>query len=681
MATSKEAKVKFTADTSEFTANIGKANSEMGKLRSELKLNATEMKGAGDSVELLTKRQGILAKESEASRSKIEALTAKLEVAKSIYGENSVEANRLATQLNNARTAEARIQQEIAEVNGKLQQQESAARKADTVLGRLEGAARDLASGFNVASKSADDLDVSIGNIAFGNIIADAASSAASALVGLSEQTAENRFAMNKLETSFESSGRSIEQAHEVYQTFLGLTKDSDQAAEAAQDMKNLADAGADINTWYGIAAGAVSAFGDALPVENLIESANETIRTGVITGGLADAINWTSINQKKLNKDMADHPKVMEAYNKAVKDGASQEDAINAALEKCGGEMERQQLLTSALSQQYSDMGASFNEANAGLEEAKVAQDNLVQAQSKLAEQVQPLQTDITNLAANGIGFLSDHLSIIVPLVGGAAVAFGILAVVVNFGSIVQGLAGAFSVLNAVMAANPIGIVVALIAGLVVAFVGLWNTCEPFRNFWIGLWEGIKSSTKGAVNSVGKFITGMKTKISSVFKGIKTTAASVWNGIKNAITNPIGTAQKLVKTAIDKIKGFFSFKVSWPHIPMPHFSVSPSGWKVGDLLKGSIPKLGIEWYAKGGVLTKPTIFGANGGNLMAGGEAGREAIAPISVLQGYVRQAVAEGGGSGNTTIINGISYDDGSAVSAAVEQLVRALRIDGRM
>jgi len=75
----------------------------------------------------------------------------------------------------------------------------------------------------------------------------------------------------------------------------------------------------------------------------------------------------------------------------------------------------------------------------------------------------------------------------------------------------------------------------------------------------------------------------------------------------------------------------------------MPHFKITPSGWKIGDLLDGKIPKLGIEWYAQGGVMEKPTIFGRNGNNAMVGGEAGAEAIAPISTLQSYIREAVAE--------------------------------------
>ena len=90
--------------------------------------------------------------------------------------------------------------------------------------------------------------------------------------------------------------------------------------------------------------------------------------------------------------------------------------------------------------------------------------------------------------------------------------------------------------------------------------------------------------------------------------------------------------ARDLVKGIIDAIKGFFNFSISWPHIPLPHFSISPAGWQVGDLLKGSIPSLGIEWYATGGVF--------NGASIIGVGEAGPEAVVP---LRGRNMQPFAE--------------------------------------
>ena len=105
----------------------------------------------------------------------------------------------------------------------------------------------------------------------------------------------------------------------------------------------------------------------------------------------------------------------------------------------------------------------------------------------------------------------------------------------------------------------------------------------------------------------------------------IASTVSGVFNSIYNAITHPIETARNVIGAAIEAIKGFFSFQIAWPNIPMPHFSVAPPGWQIGDLLKGSIPSLGIEWYAKGGFTRGPIAIA---------GEAGPEAV--ISFDQRY---------------------------------------------
>lgn len=160
--------------------------------------------------------------------------------------------------------------------------------------------------------------------------------------------------------------------------------------------------------------------------------------------------------------------------------------------------------------------------------------------------------------------------------------------------------------------------------------------------------WTGIKSTISTAVstakNSVSNTWDTIKTKTSTVFSGLKTSVSTAWTGIKTAMTTPLNAAKTLIKNIVDKIKGFFTgLKISWPSIKMPHFGITPKGWKIGDLLKGTIPKLGIDWYAKGGVMTKPTLFDYDpvSGTAKVGGEAGAEAVAPIETLQQYIRTAV----------------------------------------
>ena len=180
----------------------------------------------------------------------------------------------------------------------------------------------------------------------------------------------------------------------------------------------------------------------------------------------------------------------------------------------------------------------------------------------------------------------------------------------------------------------------------------------------FVVVWGAISGVISGCFDTIGKYwnkslkpiLNGIISFVSGVFSGnwskawngVKSIVAGIFGGIKTAIESPMNKAKSVVKGIIDAIKGFFNFKISWPKIPLPHFSVKPAGWEIGDLLKGKVPSLGIEWYKDGGIMKQPTMFGFNSisGKAMVGGEAGPEAIAPISDLMDYVRIAVAESNG-----------------------------------
>lgn len=172
-------------------------------------------------------------------------------------------------------------------------------------------------------------------------------------------------------------------------------------------------------------------------------------------------------------------------------------------------------------------------------------------------------------------------------------------------------------------------------------------------------LFESLKNNVSNIFNNIKKVIEspifGAKTKVLAIigelqngvrvgFNFIKSHASSVWNGIKSAIMSPMSTAANFVKAIIGKIKGFFNFKISWPHIPLPHFNIQPSGWNVGDLLKGKIPSLGIKWYAQAMdnpmILDAPTIFGMSNGQMLGAGEAGAEVVAGRDTLMKMINQA-----------------------------------------
>lgn len=159
-----------------------------------------------------------------------------------------------------------------------------------------------------------------------------------------------------------------------------------------------------------------------------------------------------------------------------------------------------------------------------------------------------------------------------------------------------------------------------------------IWNTISSTAS---SIWNGLSSTLSGIWNGISSTVSsvfnGISSTISGIWNGISSTASGIWNGIKDTIGGAINGAKDLVGKAIDGIKGFFNFQFKWPHIPLPHFKASGS-LNPMDWLKGKgIPSIGIEWYAKGGILTKPTAFGMNGNSLMVGGEAGKEAVLPLN--------------------------------------------------
>lgn len=190
-------------------------------------------------------------------------------------------------------------------------------------------------------------------------------------------------------------------------------------------------------------------------------------------------------------------------------------------------------------------------------------------------------------------------------------------------------------------------------IASVVYLISSFMDIATPIINTVVNLLGAILAPAVKAIGTVFSTIFGSITNVIKTFLSIATSifnsVAAVFSRLKTAITTPINTAKDLIKKAIDAIKGFFSFKISWPKIPMPHFGISPKGWGIGDLLKGSIPKLSIDWYAKamnkGVILDKPTAFGVNNnGEVMAGGEAGSETIVGTNSLMGMIRAAAASG-------------------------------------
>ena len=403
----------------------------------------------------------------------------------------------------------------------------------------MENARKGVRDVGNSAKESADDLgvmDIALGNLVANGITAliEGGKNAVMSLYNLAEETREFRQDMATLETAFDEAGFSADTATDTWEDLYAVFGEDDRAVEAANNISRMAKSEEELADWVTITTGIWGSYQDALPVESLAEAAGETAKVGKVTGGLADALNWSSEAAEMFAGYMSE-------------DVVTAEDAFNEALAECNTEAERQALINETLLALYGSAADKYEETAAGVMSLNEAQAAYNVTQAELAEKIEPvtvaMKQGLTNLMiaamqlfanvdfaawaskietgfnwiiTTGIPFLTQNL----PTIGFAIAGIGAAFIAFNFAGIIAGITTGVTALWAVLAANPVGLVILGLTLIITAFKLLWDNCEGFRNFWIGLWEGIKGAVKVGVNGIISMLNWFIGKINTISIG-----------------------------------------------------------------------------------------------------------------------------------------------------------------
>lgn len=259
---------------------------------------------------------------------------------------------------------------------------------------------------------------------------------------------------------------------------------------------------------------------------------------------------------------------------------------------------------------------------------------------------------TVVTNLA-QFVTWLTENETVVLLLaIGLGTLTAAILAynIAMNAGAIATAVMTAASTAFGVVMAfitSPITLVVLAIGALIAIIVLCVQHWDQIQAKVAEVAQNISTFMQALRDDVVQCWQNLQENVATAVEKVKSDALEKFEIIRAGISEKIEAAKEAVRTAIEKIRGFFDFEWSLPQIGLPHFTVSGGQAPWGFMGQGSLPQVSVEWYAKGGILNDPTIFGLNPftGNAMVGGEAGAEAIAPITTLKQYVTEAVNDAG------------------------------------
>ena len=612
--------IEFRGDTTKLDKALKDINKEARSTASELKQIDRALKYNPGNVDLLRQKYTVLSKAIGETEEKLKVLKdAQKKADDGNVDKNSAEYRNLQRQILKAENELKRYNAEQRKIKAALSPLGQASAKFK-VLGESLTKAGQAMKGFSVAGAA---VVATLGAMTY------KASEAADELNTMSKVYGISTTDLQKYAMSAQLVDVDVET---MVKSQTKLKKTMFSAANGSKSSaKYFEDLGVSIYDANGNLRDSEDVFNDTIKALGGME--NETERDAIamaLMGKSAQELNPLIADNGETYKAMAEY---MEAHNLEFID----EDTLAKANEF----NDKIQLIKATGTLAYQTLGA------------------------KLAEVLLPALEKVVDLVGRFAEWLTNLDPRVVAIIGGIGAVVAILApLLIGLGKVAFAISSIMSLISVVgPAIAGIGTtllpVIAIIGAVIAIGVLLYKNWDLIKTAAIQLWTKIKTAFTNIKTSITTTINNVKSFLSGAWDTIKSTAVNKFNAIKEAILTPVQNLRDKIKGIIDTIKGFFNFHVSTPHIKLPHFKISPSGWKLGDLLKGSIPHLDIDWYKRGGIFSTPTIAGI--------GEAGPEAVIPLDKLWSKMDAIAA---GSGVVINVNAAPGMDVQTLAAEVEK-----------
>ena len=507
----------------EFKKALSEINQSFKVLGSEMKVVTSQFDKNDKSVEALTTRNQVLNKEIEAQKKKIETLRAALSNAAESFGENDRRTQNWQIQLNNATAAlndmERELEQNESAIDELGNEMQQAGKQADNFGDEIEGAAKD-ADGASSKLEKVGSVVKGLG-VAIGASVAAAGAALAGltkSFLDLAESTREYREDQAKLDAAFTTAGFTAEQAGAAYTDFYSILGEEDRSVEAVNHLAKLCETEEELAQWTDIAAGVWATFGDSLPIEGLTEAANETAKTGQLTGVLADALNWAGLS----------------------------EDEFQASLDACTSEQERAALITETLNGLYEEAAENYKELNGDVMDARRAQAELTDAYAQLGAIAEPIMTTLKFMAADVlkemipfVSMMGEGLQGVLEGTAGSAEKFA------------EGMKGIVDVLL-----NQLSTIVPMIGQAILA--SLPTLLEAGVDIIVTLLDGIVSAlptlAEATVMIVLELVNGLLSLLPQLAETAMQVIATLASGIATALPQLIPTIVQILTTVVQTL-------------------------------------------------------------------------------------------------------------------------------